>query len=73
MPVYQIFSTPPTLDERIHEVAASLRDKLDGEVMELAKDGRLFRYSENKESTALHREYFETVVCTRALSLRMNC
>ncbi|KAF1975429.1 hypothetical protein BU23DRAFT_552396 [Bimuria novae-zelandiae CBS 107.79] len=61
MPVYQILSTTPRLDERIYEVAASLHSEPDGEAVELAKGGKVVRYSRSEESTALDREYFTNV------------
>jgi hypothetical protein len=67
-PYVGISNLPTTarLDELNREVATSLNGDIDGDTVEVAKDGAVvFRYNKSNESVALAlaREYFKSLVC----------
>jgi hypothetical protein len=78
----QTVETTASFDNRIHEVAAKIREqddkaqgsmkaRNDGDLNVSAQQGEVFIFKPSPEFTALNREYFSTVVRRLSSTLRI--
>lgn len=62
MAIYETVTTTQLLDNLIHDVAVSIKDKDDGKVEVSAQGGETFVYDLTPDTIALGREYISVSV-----------